>query len=527
MALVCPHCAEIYEDPERFCPEDGARLERSPDRLLGKILASRYRLIRRLGAGGMSVVYLARHVAIERLSAIKILRRDLGANAAHRERFLREGRAVNRIQHPSIVDITDVGEDDGIAYLVMEYVRGESLLEALRRGPIEWRRASALASQIAGALARSHQLGIIHRDLKPDNVMLVGLDGEELVKLMDFGIAKMADLPQITFADQLFGTPGFIAPEHVEGKPYDGRADLYSLGVVLYRMLVCAMPFEGETAADLLLKPLTTAPVPITARDSTLPPALAELVMQCLSRDPEARPRDAYVVQDALAQLLRDAAEPHEAKPESRPPDTLAEPRTSTSSMRTAALSRPATATSSARYRAALQSLASALARASSPAPALAEAVERATELFARWRHVAERASELQRKLDMVEHVAREERERLGRALDVLAADRSREDAHLAALRRALQRTSGTGSPSDDVRLLRDEEARSERTARDLAYQLDALRERLERTSREHVDRLAEDAGMLEGTLAALRTLALELGRTLAEGERLAAASGP
>src|SRR5262249_54025023 len=160
----------------------------------------------RLGIGGMSSVYLARHEVIDRLSAIKILRRDLAQNPAHRERFLREARAVNRINHRNIVEITDYGEADGTVYLVMEYVQGESLLGNLARGAFPWPRAVKVAIQIASALGRAHQAGVIHRDLKPENVMLTRPDDQagvtmyeeqDLVKLMDFGIAKLVDAPAI------------------------------------------------------------------------------------------------------------------------------------------------------------------------------------------------------------------------------------------------------------------------------------------------------------------------------------------
>src|SRR5580692_10473954 len=152
---LCPRCSEPFADDAGFCPFDGAVLERSDDPLVGRTLAARYRLVRRLGTGGMAFVYLARHVMIERLSAIKILRRDLAMDPSHRERFLREARAVNRINHPNIVEITDLGESDGMVFLVMEYVEGESLIAALRRGRFTWPRAARVAAQIAAALARA------------------------------------------------------------------------------------------------------------------------------------------------------------------------------------------------------------------------------------------------------------------------------------------------------------------------------------------------------------------------------------
>lgn len=266
MPKICPRCSELLPDDAGFCPFDGAPLQKNADRFLGKTIAARYRLIKKLGSGGMSFVYLARHELISRLSAIKILRPELSRIPEHRERFLREARAVNRINHPNIVEITDVGESDGVAYLVMEYVEGESLLVQVQNGPLRWERAVRIAIQVASALARTHQTGIIHRDLKPENILLVphlstsrsgeqrvtgeferdGSEATELVKLTDFGIAKMMGEPTLTLNEQLFGTPGYIAPEYVSGLPIDGRADIYSLVVVLYEMVTGLLPFEGR-----------------------------------------------------------------------------------------------------------------------------------------------------------------------------------------------------------------------------------------------------------------------------------------
>src|SRR5271154_3759273 len=147
------------------------------DPLLGRTIAQRYRLIARLGAGSAASVYLARHVLIDRLSAIKIVHPEIASDPIWRERFLREARAVNRINHPNIVEITDLGESDGLVFLVMEYVEGESLLATLRRGRFPWPRAARVAAQIGAALARAHQLGVIPRDLKPENVLVAKREG--------------------------------------------------------------------------------------------------------------------------------------------------------------------------------------------------------------------------------------------------------------------------------------------------------------------------------------------------------------
>src|SRR6185312_4562434 len=244
------------------------------------------------------------HVMIERMSAIKILRQDLGMNVSHHERFLREARAVNRINHPNIVEITDFGEDGGLVFLVMEYVEGPSLETALAGGAFEVRRALAAAHQIASALGRAHELGVIHRDLKPENVLLVPRDGAEFVKLTDFGIAKIVDMPAITFTDQRFGTPGYIPPEQVEGGPATAAGDLYAFGVLFYAMLTGKLPYDAKAPVELLVLPLQQPPVKPSARVPGIPAEIEELVLKMIARRPEDRPRDAFAVAVALEKIL-------------------------------------------------------------------------------------------------------------------------------------------------------------------------------------------------------------------------------
>tara|TARA_B100001750_G_scaffold223161_2_gene213164 strand:- start:151 stop:1947 length:1797 start_codon:yes stop_codon:yes gene_type:complete len=293
---VCPQCGRSYGASKETCPADGHVLEGVRDPLIGKTVAGRYRLISRLGSGGMSNVYLARHVLIDRLVAVKTLRRDLSRDPIQRDRFIREARAVNRINHENIVEITDFGEtDEGLVYLVMEYVPGEPLLEAMAHTPFVPQRALHIAEQIGAALGRAHQMGVVHRDLKPENVLLVPTrDQDDEVKILDFGIAKIMDAPSLTGSQQIFGTPGYIAPEYIQSTAIDGRADLYSLGVILYEMVTGALPFDYEYPGDLLVKHVTERPVPPTERLGSVEPAMERLILQCLAKDPSDRFRDAY-----------------------------------------------------------------------------------------------------------------------------------------------------------------------------------------------------------------------------------------
>jgi len=293
---ICPRCQELYPDHLRRCPRDSQDLRQVQDPLLGRTVGGRYRLISRLGAGGMSAVYLARHVMIDRLMAIKTLRRDLAKDPIQRDRFIREARAVNRINHANIVEITDFGEtDDGLVYLVMEYVPGESLLVAMGDGPMDVERSFHIAKQTASALCRAHEMGVVHRDLKPENILLVPRrEHPDFVKVLDFGIAKILDAPSLTGSQQIFGTPGYIAPEYIQSTDIDGRADLYSLGVILYELITGALPFDYEYPGDLLVKHVTEPPIPPSERYSKIEPSVEALILQCLAKDPAERFRDAF-----------------------------------------------------------------------------------------------------------------------------------------------------------------------------------------------------------------------------------------
>jgi serine/threonine protein kinase len=549
---ICTSCSEPYTDDAAFCPNDGAELKRSPDPYLGRTLAARYRLIKRLGSGGMSVVYLARHVMIERMSAIKILRQDLGMSPTHRERFLREARAVNRINHDNIVEITDYGEADGLTYLVMEYVDGESLLAHLKRGRFTWQRAVRITTQVSAALARAHQAGVIHRDLKPENILLIPNGDDDRVKLTDFGIAKMVDAPALTFSEQLFGTPGYIAPEYVEGIAGDGRADIYSLGVVLYEMLTGSLPYNARSQADLLLLPLSTAPVPPSTRVDGLPADLESLVLKMLARRAEARPADAFQIRDTLVDIARRFANPSRRPPPSsgneaavvdRPSlPTVAGARASSvpasiGQQVTAIAERLPTMNLASRWVGAISEVDESIARARQRGGREAEAAVRATELadearvtLTKIERAASAVSEHQARVDRLDATGREFRGNLGFALDQLSHDRSRERAHAEALRarRASLEDERSFAPERareallwEGAALAEEEERAAAIERDLTFQIGTLTDRLERQNEELENELVKASGTLEGSLAALRSLTSELVRLIDQATKL------
>ncbi len=590
---ICPRCSELFPDDAGFCPYDGVQLDKSADKYLGRTIASRYRLIKRLGSGGMSSVYLARHIIIDRLSALKILRKELSLNPSHRERFLREARAVNRINHRNIVEISDVGEADGVAYLVMEYVQGESLHVHIQRGRLEWQRAARITVQIASALARAHQMGIIHRDLKPENVLIIRDDeGKDIVKLTDFGIAKILDMPSLTFSEQLFGTPGYIAPEYVEGIAVDERADVYSLGVVFYEMLTGLLPYEWQGQADLLLKPLTSAPIPPSRRIGPLPPGLEALVLSMIARRADDRPGDAFAIHDALVELLRRSgsiswsslpaiAVVSDRRPrvESRAPEaTIVEEsppfHPSAGSVRSSQppavplrssfavapggaedgiprfehvqvpdqvllphLETPQMAT---RWAAALAELETRIGSArrrggewNGRANQAAELAQMADEMIPRVERSTRVVADIQARVDRIQARGREFQGNLGHAIDVLLRDRSRERAHLEAVKGRRDSVYGAGAryaasstPADDApggsawesAALEIESDRVNRIVADLTFQIEALQEQLDARNDELERELMEATGALEGSLAALRRMSSELARTLREG---------
>jgi serine/threonine protein kinase len=271
------------------------------DRLIGETLDGRYYVQRKLGEGGMGVVFAVKHAVIERPLAIKVLKKEVMRDAAVIQRFIQEAKAASRIGHPNIVDVTDFGKTpDGMTYSVMELVDGTTLSKVNKSAaPLPPERAVRIAAQIARALAAAHAKGIVHRDLKPENVFLVDRDGRpDFVKIVDFGIAKVQPLegvaegPRLTRAGSVFGTPEYMAPEQASGRgDTDHRVDVYALGVILYEMLVGKVPLKGEsmirTIAMQMLEPIT--PPTKVNPDLNIPPALEAIVMKALAKKRDDR----------------------------------------------------------------------------------------------------------------------------------------------------------------------------------------------------------------------------------------------
>ncbi len=252
----------------------------------GSLFDGRYRIVRRLGQGGMARVFLAQDESLHRQVAVKVLADRHSDDPHFIERFQREARAAARLNHPNIVQVYDQSQTAGMSYIVQEYVEGETLKDLIRReSPIEPRRAITIALQILAALRVAHQQGVIHRDVKPQNI-LVQLDGK--IKVADFGIASAGDT-EMTEAGSIVGTAQYLAPEQARGLSVGPPADLYAVGIVLYEMLSGRVPFEGESAVTVAMRHVQEAPEALTDRNPLVPDALESVVMRALTKDPTQR----------------------------------------------------------------------------------------------------------------------------------------------------------------------------------------------------------------------------------------------
>ena len=295
---TCTTCGAEWPDDTKFCPRDGSPLRVAEGTsLIGSIVADTYHIQEKLGEGGMGAVYLGEHVKMGRKSAIKVLTQSLAQDHEAIARFNREASNAARINHPNVCAIYDFGETkDGLIFLAMEYIEGESLTELVQReGPLGPYRAATIVRQAGSALQAAHDLGIVHRDLKPDNIMITkARDGTDMVKVVDFGIAKAMggeEGQKVTRTGLVVGTPEYMSPEQLSGDKLDGRSDTYSLALVLFKMLTGRLPFEADNAQEIMIKRLTDEPMRLNEAlaGANFPERLQQVIDHALQRMPGDR----------------------------------------------------------------------------------------------------------------------------------------------------------------------------------------------------------------------------------------------
>ncbi len=278
------------------------------DHMLDRVLDGRYVVMERIGRGGMATVYRGQHVLIERQVAIKVLSPKTSGVSNIKKRFYREARVVNRIQHPNVLDVIDLGEtDEHLLYLVMDFLSGGSVFDHLEKRNFTPLETVQILEQVCRGLGRAHDLGIIHRDLSPSNIFVSDEGGgSKSVKILDFGIAFIKDETRLSMPGTVLGTPHYMAPEYAMGKEVVPASDLYSLGAVAYEMLCGDPPFDEDDYSAVIVKHVKEQPPPLRDRLPSVPGDLHDVVMRCLSKKPEERYANAYELHEVLESIGRE-----------------------------------------------------------------------------------------------------------------------------------------------------------------------------------------------------------------------------
>jgi len=319
----CPACNNKFDDNVSFCPKDGEVLEEDPTSFVGSVLDGQYQVEALLGKGGMGAVYSARHILLGDRVAIKLLPPEMRSNTEWLRRFQREGQAARRFRHPNAVTVYDLRtSSDGTIYLVMEYVEGTTLdVELKRHGTFSPAEALTTLKPVMSVLNAAHAMGVVHRDLKPENIMIgkPSTGGEPVVKLLDLGIAKLREVAgaektgntNLTIAGQMLGTPYYMSPEQWGELPkdgsseIDGRADIYSLGVVLYEIIAGHRPFNGVTLLELRRQHVSETPKPLDQVTANVPADFSKAIMRSIAKDRADRQATAGELESELTAALR------------------------------------------------------------------------------------------------------------------------------------------------------------------------------------------------------------------------------
>ncbi len=322
---VCPICHKHYHTGSA-CPEDGATLvvENVKDPLVGTIIKDNYRIDSLLGEGGMSKVYLATQLTLKRKVALKVVRSDMQSTKEFIQLFLREARTASQINHPNVISVIDFGNTaEGMTYLVTEFLAGKELDETMgEEKGMSKQGILALMKQICSGLSAAHQQGIVHRDLKPSNIMIAKLsDGTKAVKILDFGISKplMEQESEYTRAGMVMGTPGYLSPEQILGsREIDTRADIYSMGALLYYLVSGRKPFQGQTQEIVMHRQTKEAPDPIAASDVKDPKTLCFVpaIHKAMAIEPDKRYPDIRMFFNDLLRLAKKGVDPAASEPD-------------------------------------------------------------------------------------------------------------------------------------------------------------------------------------------------------------------
>ncbi|MBP6744894.1 serine/threonine protein kinase [bacterium] len=307
--MVCLSCAKEFPEGWLSCPYDGADLSRIADRFApGSLFAGKYEVGDRLGSGGMSTVYLAKHKFLNKNVAVKVLHSNLASDAKSVQRFQMEAKAAFDLTHPNLLTIYDFGiSQDGQAYIVMDYIEGESLSDLVQRqGPITLTQALPLFYDICLGLAHAHEKNVLHRDIKPSNVMLLKGETRIVAKIVDFGLAKSYDesAMKLTQTGEIFGSPLYMSPEQCQGAALDNRSDIYSLGCLFYESLSGIPPIKGDSAYDTFKRKFSDSPQPFDPA-LNIPGWLSALIMSMLSVKRDERPASAQAVAKSFAAFVR------------------------------------------------------------------------------------------------------------------------------------------------------------------------------------------------------------------------------
>ena len=270
----------------------------------GQKINDRYEIIRSIGEGGMANVYLGYDTILDRNVAIKVLRGDLSNDEKFVRRFQREALSASSLAHPNIVEMYDVGEDDGLYYIVMEYIEGKTLKQLLKkRGTLTVSEAIDIMVQLTDGMAHAHDSYIIHRDLKPQNIMIKD-DGS--IKITDFGIAMALNSTQLTQTNSVMGSVHYLPPEQASGKGCTTKSDIYSMGIIFYELLSGSLPFRGENAVEIALKHMRDPLPSLKEENSAIPQSIENVIMRSTAKNPKNRYEDAKSMHDDLLTVLDD-----------------------------------------------------------------------------------------------------------------------------------------------------------------------------------------------------------------------------